>query len=548
MKKAILISIVVIAVLITGGYFYLKMRKSKDFEPLLKAKLQEVVRDASDSLYVLSIGKLEVDVVGAEVKASDLQLSVDSARLKVLMARGTAPVDVYKISLSDLNIDGLSVADLLNKKNISLDLLNLRQPTVEIFHPVNKNRKAPPDTATLYSRIAKNVGHFKLRDLSITNMNFIYHNIEGEEKQSAFKDVSMRFTDIEIDSLTQYDTTRFLYARNAFIYLHDYVFRTADSLYLLQADSLTLQAAQRKLSIKGLALKPRYSKQTFGRQLKFYKDRYDVKFASASFEDVDWYNLFLGEGFSAGKATFSNGSMEVFADKNVPPSPKSKIGNYPHQLLMRLDLPVAIDTLLINDFSFKYRELNAKTQATGEVNWENISGKITNITNIPEKIAANKTVRVAASSRLFDAGNFDVVFNFDLTKAETGDFTVDITLGPMNGLALNKAAKPLGMFEVNSLSIKKLKAHIVANNYRARSSVLFVYDDLKITALQKDEETRKFKKKKFLSFFANFFVLNKSNTMDEAQPEYVTYKRDAQRSFFSLIWKSVLTGITGTAS
>jgi hypothetical protein len=136
---------------------------------------------------------------------------------------------------------------------------------------------------------------------------------------------------------------------------------------------------------------------------------------------------------------------------------------------------------------------------------------------------------------------------FDLTKTTTGDFTVDVSLGPMNGTAFNKAAMPLGLFEINSLSIKKLKAHIIANNYNAGSSVFFVYDDLKITALKPDD-SGKLKQRGFISFVANTFILNKSNTGNEAKPEYVSYQRDPQRSFFSLLWKSILKGITGTAS
>ncbi|HEY1869511.1 MAG TPA: hypothetical protein VGG71_00565, partial [Chitinophagaceae bacterium] len=97
------------------------------------------------------------------------------------------------------------------------------------------------------------------------------------------------------------------------------------------------------------------------------------------------------------------------------------------------------------------------------------------------------------------------------------------------------------------LSIKRLKAHIVANNYNAHSSVFFVYDDLKITVLKPDD-SGKLKQKGFLSFMANTFILNKSNTGNEATPKYVTYKRDPHRSFFSLIWKSILKGITNTAS
>jgi len=319
-------------------------------------------------------------------------------------------------------------------------------------------------------------------------------------------------------------------------------------MYFLKVDTIKLHAAQKSIDAIGLAFQPRYSKQEFGKHLKYYKDRYDIKFKSASFNNIDWYKLFLGEGFSARYAEFNTGTMEVYADKNIPPSPKSKIGNYPHQLLARLKLPIDIDTILIKNFEFTYRELNVKTQKTGNVTWTNISGRLTNVTNVPEKIAANKIVKVAAQSKFFNAGNFSVEFLFDMTKTKGGDFTVDINLGPMDGQVLNTASKTLGLFEVNSLSIKKLKAHIIANSYNARSSVLFVYDDLKITALGPEEDSKKLKKKKFLSFIANTFIINKSNTMDEAQPKYVIYRRDPQRSFFSLIWKSLLKGITTTAS
>jgi hypothetical protein len=544
-KTWIILSVIV--VIIVGAFFYLKIRKSKDFEPLIKAKLQELVKDASNGLYVLDIDKIEVDIINSKVRVHDAKLLIDSARLKVLDAQGTSPVDVYKISLTDMVVDGFNVDDLLKKKNINLNVLNIKNPVVEIYHPVNNNIQVKKDSGTLYSRIQKNLGHFQLKDLSITNMNFIYHNITGKEKITNFNNVSMRFKNIEIDSLTQYDTTRFLYAKDAAINFHDYSITTADSLYYVKADSLTLHAERKMINITGLSLIPRYSKQDFGKQLKFYKDRYDVHFASASFKNIDWYHFFTGEGFYATRAELNNGTMEVYADRNVPPSPKSKVGHYPHQLLMKLGLPTKIDTILIKNFKFTYTELNPKTGKTGSIIFDDIDGMMTNVTNIKEDIAANKIFKVSARSKLMSEANFSATFMFDLSKTKTGDFTVDANLGPLNGTALNRAAIPLGLFEINSLSIKRLKAHIAANNYNAHSSVFFVYDDLKITVLKPDD-SGKLKQKGFLSFMANTFILNKSNTGDEATPKYVTYTRDPHRSFFSLIWKSILKGITNTAS
>ncbi len=183
MKKIIIIIVSVIALLIVGAFLYLKIRKSKDFEPLIKAKLQQLVRDASDSLYVLNIDKIEIDVVDSKVKVHNAELLIDSTRLTALLAAGRAPVDVYKISLSDLNIDGLNVADLLDKKNIDLNSLDIKNPTVEIYHGVGKQDTITSDTATLYSRIQQSLGHFSLKSLKLSNINFIHHNL-AEEKEN----------------------------------------------------------------------------------------------------------------------------------------------------------------------------------------------------------------------------------------------------------------------------------------------------------------------------------------------------------------------------
>lgn len=546
--KKIWIILSVLAVIIIGAFFYLKFRKSTDFEPLIKAKLQQLVSDGSNGLYVLDIDKIDVDILKSTVFIHNLKLNVDSARLKVLEAQNTAPVDVYKISLSDLAVDGLNIGDVIEKKNIDLDVLNLKNPTIEIFHPVGKSNQASKDTSTLYSRIAKGLGHFYIKNLAISNINFKYHNIEHEERLTAFKNVSMKFRDIEIDSTTQFDTTRFLYAKDALIYLNDYSFRTADSLYFVKADSLTLHAAQGILDVTNLSLEPRGNKTEFSKKLKTYQDRYTIHFAKASFNKVDWYHLFLSEGFTAKEAELDNGSMEIYANRNITPSTKSKVGNYPHQMLMKLDFPVEVDTLNIKNFKFSYEELNPKTQKTGTIIFDKVAGVITNITNIKENIAANNLMQVKANCSLMDKGSFNAVFTFDLTKTKDGSFSVDANLGPMDGTALNPVCVPLGLFEINSLAVKKLKTHITGDSYNAPSSTFFVYDNLKITALKADDDTKKLKSRKFLSFIANTFIVNKSNTSvkETSSPKQASFKRDPSRSFFSLIWKCLLESIKDT--
>lgn len=109
-KRWIILS--VIAITVAGVFLYLKFKTNADFEPLIKAKLQQIVKVGSNGLYELDMDKIETDVLRSKVKVRNASLLINSVRLKVLYKEGTAPVDVYKISLSSLKVNGFNVDDL----------------------------------------------------------------------------------------------------------------------------------------------------------------------------------------------------------------------------------------------------------------------------------------------------------------------------------------------------------------------------------------------------------------------------------------------------
>src|SRR5207342_50198 len=111
------------------------------------------------------------------------------------------------------------------------------------------------------------------------------------------------------------------------------------------------------LDATGLSLKPRGKKENFSQKLSYYKDRYDITIAKASVKNIDWWQLVSEDGFTANYVKLNDGNVEVFADRTLPDPHKNKVGNYPHQLLMRLKLPVMIDKIDVSNFRVTYTEL-----------------------------------------------------------------------------------------------------------------------------------------------------------------------------------------------
>jgi hypothetical protein len=549
MRKKWIIVLLSLSILCAAVFVYFKVRGVKDFEPLIKEKLQQIVLEGSDSLYRLDIDKIEVDIGDAHITVKNLTLNIDSTRLEKLDTLKRAPDDVFKISLKDLVIDGIGPEDFLKKKSIDLNVLYIKQPVVEIYHHKRSYNYAPEDTITLYKKILHQVGHFSVNDLNVQNIDFTYFNTTHNNKATHLKNVSFRFRNILIDSTTQSDSSRFFYAKDAAMELSNYNMATTDSLYNFHVDSLTLNAASKKLDLTNISLKPIGKKENFSDKLDYYKERYVVTVKTVSIQYIEWWQLLSEDGLTARQIKLKDGNIEVFADRTLPDPHKNKVGNYPHQLVTRLKLPVMINNIDLNNFKVTYTELNAKTGKKGTVTFDDISGTFTNITNRKEVIDQNKYFSLNANAKFMNAGAIHALFKFDLANANTGNFSLDLEIGNMDGKELNTATKPLGLFEIKNADIKKILLHMNANDNKSNGTVTFFYNDLEVDVLKQDEEQQnKLKKRGLISFIANNFVIKQSNTPDDnnKDPKYVSYKRDTEKSFFNLIWKTIFTGLSKT--
>jgi len=536
MKKKYVISLIIVAILAAGIAIYLQTGKLKDFEPQIIAKLQSLVRKGSDSLYRLSIEGIEVDVVKSRIGLVNASLQVDSSVLTNMDSAERAPDDIFRISLDSLYIDGLDPADLLDTKSIRLKVLSLENPTIEVFHKKRSyNSDKRNDTTSLYQKLAGQIRSFSLDTLLVKDAGFIHHNLAMRNKKTELKDVSIHFNKILIDATTEYDTTRFLFAKEALISLKDYSFRTSDGSYFLKADAVSISAPQNMMQISGFSLKPAMSRAAFDKASGFRKEQYDITVKSISMNRITM--------------KISDSRVKVYMNRSLPAPPKTKVGKFPHQLLMKLKLPVQIDKIKVAHLDLQYEEYNPKSGKSAEIYFDNTSGTISNITNQAGEIRKDQFMRVSAQTFFMHDAPLQSDFAFDLAHYKEGNFQVDMKLTKIDKEQLEKVANGLGLFSIQSLNIKSLEAHVDGTDMVGKGTVLLLYDDLKIMPLKKDGNSKSgMKQRNFQGFIINSFVLKDKNPFGNEKPRNPTaqFARETDKSFFNLIWKTILVGILKT--
>ena len=123
-------------------------------------------------------------------------------------------------------------------------------------------------------------------------------------------------------------------------------------------------------------------------------------------------------------------------------------------------------------------------------------------------------------------------------------FTVTGKLGQMEAIALNTITEPLAMVSVNKGNIKELTFNLKCTNYKGVGEIVFLYNDLKVEVLKMSNDT--LKKKELLTILANTLIKNNNPVNDNTYIGNVDYKRDIQKSFFNLLWKSIFDGVKKT--
>lgn len=542
MKKVIVILSVALLVIAAGVYWYLHHTKLKDLAPFVKPRLNDLVIKASDSLYRLTVERFETDVTDSLILIN-AHLYPDTTVYARLEKLQKAPNDIFDVMVPRLAVSELTPTAYAAGGTIDIGNLIIDNPVVKVWHKKQPYNLSDNDSSrTVYQQIQKDIKRIKVDTILLNNVDFVYTNRSRQSKQTRFLNVNLFFTDILLDSTTQFDRRRFFFTKTGRINLRDYTLNTDDGLYQLNIQDVQIQTHVRNIQLSKLQFKPRLTKANFYNRVKVARDIYELQISQVNLADVDWWSSMAEESLLVHKVDLKGGGIRIYKDRSKPPEPESKVGKYPHQLLLKAPLQMKIDSMQVHDFDVAYTELNPKSGQTGTVQFSRINGIIEHVSNIPAEIQKNRVCKIEARALFMKKAPLKAEFLLDLPNASKGNFRVNMSMGAMNGADLNSITVPLGLLRVNSINIKSLEASVKGNNYSATGTVKFLYNDLNITALKEAGDT--LKKRGLLSFIANTFVLKKENPARgrPARVEPGNWLRDTHKSFFNLVWKTIFAG------
>ena len=316
-------------------------------------------------------------------------------------------------------------------------------------------------------------------------------------------------------------------------------FRTKDGLYDIKVVNVDLDDANKNLTISKLTMLPLISWEAYVKSLKVQHDLYEVVINNFSISGLA-INTFINEGKIFADGMTLSPTIKASNDRTVPFDKSSKVGNYPHQILLGLNMPIDIKKVTVMNGMVTYRERGRLSKKIGDVIFSSINASITGFTNTVAGIAREKNMQLDARAEFLTGTNVTTSWTMPLQKLD-GKNKVTGTFTNINKDALNKVIEPLGMASVRKGSIDGLKFTWYGDDYKSTGDATLLYNNLKVDVLESDDKTSNdLAKKDLLSFAANVLIKNSNPGNGKTRSASMSISRDISKSFFNFIFKSIL--------
>jgi hypothetical protein len=520
---------------------------SEKLEPVITREIKDLVTTATDSLYQVNFSKVKTNIFTGNASMFDVEIIPDTLVLKHLTAKGEAPNNIYTIRLKKLSIRGFHPIMLFKEKKLHVDQLLFDNPSIIMSNRqlrFNEDR-LPNSRLSPYAYISRYLAELSVKTIRFKDARFKYvnHNFASPITDSLVN-LNITLKDWLIDSTSSADPKRMYLLKDILVNVKDYAYATPDSMYHLRINQLDFRASTGQVRINQFALVPRYSEMDFGKVLGYAKDRYNVSLNNITLSGINFPAYINKQELLAGEMKINNGFVAVFNNNMLSERNQAKLGKFPHQLLQSVKGLVTVKRLSLENINISYAEYDRDSQERGVITFDNTSGTFSNVTNSPAFKRKNPFMLAKLHSRFMNQGNLNLNFKFDL-QAPDGAFAYSGTLRDMDGKALNKLTRPLGMLQIKSGYVNQLSFNIKANDQLATGKLDFRYERLAVNILKREEGASRLVKKGWLSFLANNLIINTSNPDRDGKHVYadINYRKVSNNSFFSYMYKTLFQGI-----
>lgn len=302
---------------------------------------------------------------------------------------------------------------------------------------------------------------------------------------------------------------------------------------------LSFSKAGKSFSIDSFSFHPVKDRDEFVASHKFQTDYMTIKTGKVTVSKFDLDQYLEDSVFLAGNVNIDQPYFTSYRDKR-PPFNAGIIKPLPAKLIQRIPFKISVDTIVINNGTAVYTELNDKTNETAVIPITRMSGDIFPIRNFG--LTDTDTFRIRLNGYLLDSGWIRLRTRESFLDTASG-FLITLRMRPHSMLYLNQILPALSSVKLTSGYLDTLTMRAIGKEYLALGEMRMNYHDLKVQFLKNGKEDKRTFLQGLKTFIANSFIIKNEN---KKRVGVVYFPRWRDRSFINYYIKIAMSGVASS--
>jgi hypothetical protein len=540
MKKPVIITFIIGLVLL--GFFYLlpvlvNNYLNKNAERIVS---NMILRTSDFVGHEVNFGKIRLDY-----NYRGTFLKMDSVSIypgKQLMEEDKIK---FNLSFKEASLTGFQWVDFLFYNSIHLDSAYIADVVLETI---------TPDLEEITDKMGQDEGsqgeNYRLIELNhfrVNKADFINKDSKSDSTRLLINDLfvfadGFSLSDEDIESQEAIFSVDIIEG-----YLGEVQLHVNDYINVIQANDLSFNTAEQRLSIDKGAFKNKLRKYSYINRFDKETNWMEVNNARLEITGMNFQSYFREGKIDADNVQLDHLELEVFRDKRKVED-TSKRPKMIHDIINDLPKSIWLKAINFENATISYQERpDTKAPSSGKIFFDQVNGEILGFTNYAEKLSQNDTLRITAKGRLMGEGQIDMQADY-LINDKDGKFLLEGSIGAMNLTSLNNMIMPATRVALKQGRLDNLYFNITADDLDGTGDVVARYSDLKIEILDKNYKRNKNVFRDIGAFLANTLVIRTHNPQKSGglQKGEVYFQREKHKFIFHYWWNLILSGLKST--
>ncbi len=537
--RALYIVLSCLAVIIAGAIGY-AVWLSHHYKSVIADRLPGIITKSTDSLYHISFTDINVSLYDHTVTITDLKLWPDEQQAKALRSQHRhIPPTLSTVSIPKIEASGIAWEDLASSKSLDcqhIDVHGIKWLLLCHPHPADSLFTRDKHKEPKISRVSAAL-------VTVTDPDITYHYEGAKENFYCYmKGGHAEVNDWSYNDDQKTDTNTFLFAHSGKVRLQSLTFSKPTGRYVVNSPDIDFSSTPNSVVLKSVKLNHMVN---YDQQTKKQKEIYNLSFPSVELVNFNFYQLVNDGELMVPKIHAEQPNIDIhYIRENAPKN--GRTGSFPNQLLLQVGLKTNIEQVNIQKGHFKYTEVTPKGDE-GVIEFTNIHGQFSNITNIPAIIAKDKSCIIKLQGKFMNKSDLSATFDFSLANNK-GCYKVDGFLTNLDGEEVTPQAQVFTIVKVTSFHLNRMDMHIEGDEAYGKGDFTVLYQDLKISLLKFDTKLREGKHGLF-AFLGSAVILYPSNPMPgkDVRKVSTSFTRDTTKGYISTIWQHMFRAAKKTA-